>query len=262
MTLIVGILCKDGAVIGADSAGTSGDASRAVMEYGPLRKIKSIGKSAITACTGEVGFSQRHEAILSKLFDGKDPNFARKSPIEIAKSISTKLIEDAHSTKINQIPIGSVTAFSHEERSRNKVSLAEFSWGSFQPELKTIESSFVCLGSGQIYADPFLAFLCRVFWRRDLPTVNQAIFYTTWAIQHAIRVNTGGVNSPIRISTMRLIGNSVEIENLDEEDHSLDEGLQLVTKVEQYLENYLQTLTPNGEANEGDQTIPTIDTAS
>jgi len=62
MTVIVGVLCSDGVVIGSDSAMAAG---RALSGYtierqeGDVLKIEVIEKNIITAGTGAMGLAQR-----------------------------------------------------------------------------------------------------------------------------------------------------------------------------------------------------------
>jgi hypothetical protein len=61
MTIIVGILCSDGVVIGSDSALAVGRVGRYTIEReeGNVLKIEIIGKNIITAFTGAAGLAQR-----------------------------------------------------------------------------------------------------------------------------------------------------------------------------------------------------------
>ena len=66
MTLIVGILCGDGVVVGADRAATSAYQGRPVIEQ-PTRKISIIDDNIILATSGEVGLGQRFRYVVSIL---------------------------------------------------------------------------------------------------------------------------------------------------------------------------------------------------
>jgi hypothetical protein len=77
MTVIVGILCSDGVVIGSDSAMAVG---RALSGYsverddGGLLKIEIIGIDAITAVTGAMGLAQRfNEKIAQTIRELRQP---------------------------------------------------------------------------------------------------------------------------------------------------------------------------------------------
>src|SRR5690606_12875728 len=57
-------------------------------------------------------------------------------------------------------------------------------------EQATGDIPFIAVGSGQQLADPFLAFLRRIFWKDHLPTLNEGIFAALWTLKHAIDLNT------------------------------------------------------------------------
>lgn len=66
MTVIVGILCSDGVVIGSDSALAVGRVGRYTIERqeGNVLKIEIIGDDIITAFTGAAGLAQRFNDLL------------------------------------------------------------------------------------------------------------------------------------------------------------------------------------------------------
>jgi 20S proteasome alpha/beta subunit len=77
MTVIVGILCSDGVVIGSDSAMAVG---RALSGYsverddGGLLKIEVIDNNVITAVTGAMGLAQRfNEKITTTIRELRQP---------------------------------------------------------------------------------------------------------------------------------------------------------------------------------------------
>jgi 20S proteasome alpha/beta subunit len=88
VTAIVGIRCKDGVVIGADSSATFGDGeARGVIEQSTSRKIEIIGESVIVAGTGAVGHVQRFSPVIQGLWNQKA--FQGKTDIEIGKMLSS-----------------------------------------------------------------------------------------------------------------------------------------------------------------------------
>jgi hypothetical protein len=76
--------------------------------------------------------------------------------------------------------------------------------GRVQPWLLDSDHFYIALGSGKLSADPFLRFLVDIFCSGP-PTVREAIFLTTWTIQHVIDTNPGGVAGPIRIAVLEKI---------------------------------------------------------
>ena len=86
--------------------------------------------------------------------------------------------------------------------------LIEYGPTDFQPEIKTGKLFFVSMGSGQILADPFLAFVTRVIWKSEMPTVDVAKLGVYWVLDHTIKLAPGKVGPPIKIATLRKSGES------------------------------------------------------
>lgn len=62
---------------------------------------------------------------------------------------------------------------------------------------------FVSMGSGQALADPFLAFVSRVFWKNETPTVKSAKLGVYWVLDHTIKCAPGGVGEPIKLAVLK-----------------------------------------------------------
>jgi hypothetical protein len=76
MTVIVGILCSDGVVIGTDSAMVAGRAGRYTIERqdGDVLKIEIIENNIITAVTGAMGLAQRfNDQLTSTIIELRQP---------------------------------------------------------------------------------------------------------------------------------------------------------------------------------------------
>lgn len=197
MTVLVGVLCQDGIVIGADSASTFVAGSTRTIEQ-PTTKIEIIGGSIIIAGTGPVGMKQRFAHIIDTFW--RDKKF-QGDEITVARMLSGHAIRDFKETYAPSGQFGALVAFPVHK----KPVLCEFDVAAFQPELKTPDMWYVSMGSGQTITDPFLGFIRSVFWTDGkLPSCQDGIFATVWAIQHAIEVNPGGINGPIRIATLTL----------------------------------------------------------
>lgn len=118
----------------------------------------------------------------------------------------------------------------------------------FQPELKNKNLWYVPMGSGQSIIDPFLGMLREVFWGDDPPTVQDAIFATTWMLDHAVKVNPGGVNALIRIAVLEQIKGDGKARLLsDEELHEHETG---VIAAKDTLRNFRERLVKDEGAVE------------
>src|SRR5262245_50874864 len=96
MTILVGVLCEDGAVIGSDSSVTLDHSGYNTIEQVCPDKLSIIGKRFIVAGTGSVGHFQRFCFVLENgLRDAITQNVEITAPaIELARQL-------AEHTKIN-----------------------------------------------------------------------------------------------------------------------------------------------------------------
>lgn len=196
MTSIVGIRCHDGIVIGADSSATLASGQFRTVEQ-PYEKLEIVGDRVIIAGTGQIGLDQRFCAIVQKAWNDK---IFQNTAIEVAKLLCKLTHEDFLQThvNINRGQYGALLAFPAE----GKQHLCEFSIDDFQPELKTERLWYASMGSAQTITDSFLAFIREIYWNESLPNIHEATFVATWTIDHAIKINPGGVNGPIRIAVL------------------------------------------------------------
>lgn len=229
MTILVGTLCEDGVVIGADSSATYGDGSTRTIEQPIHGKIQLVENQVIVAGTGQVGMGQRFKDII----ECNRNALRQKKPLDAVRYICAAAVRDFEATKARPGQFGAMLAYYRE----GIFTLCEFAMADMQPELKTKDLCFVSMGSGQIIADPFLALLRKVFWPGRLPKVNEAVFATTWVLTHAIEVNTGGINGPAHIAVLSKPGKEPVAEMLSNDQ--LQEHLGNIKGVEQHLQAYL-----------------------
>lgn len=196
MTALVGIFCKDGIVIGADSAATSSTAGGQRTIEQPVKKIEIIEDRIIIAGTGQIGMGQRFCHQVKTLWANK--KLSGQDEFAFAKTIAQAAIQDFRETQCSPGQYGALVAFP----CKSGLHLVEYAVADFQPEFKNKNLWYVSMGSGQSIIDPFLGLFREVFWGDDPPTVQEAIFATTWMLDHAVKVNPGGVNGPIRIAVL------------------------------------------------------------
>lgn len=197
MTLIVGIRCADGVVIGTDSAVTFGTGQGTDTIEQPFRhKIDIVHDHVIVAGTGEVGLGQRFVDIAKKHWDEK--SFARKSIIDIGRMLAQSAIEDFSGTGASRGSYGALVAIPCGE----KAELIEFSVANFQPEVKTEDCWYASMGSGQLVADPLLGFMRETFWGDDPPSRPDGIFAATMVLKLGCKMAPGGVAEPIQMAVL------------------------------------------------------------
>ncbi len=196
MTLIVGIRCLDGVVIGTDSAMTFASSDQFTIEQPNRRKIDIIEGQIIIAGTGPIGLGQRFTEGIDVLFG--TGQFNDKSTIEIGRLISRCAIEDFSSTYQELGAFGALTAIPN----RSHAELIEFSVADFQPEVKSENNWYASMGSGQSVADPLLGFVRTVFWGDEAPRCEEGIFATTLVLKLACSMTPHGVAEPIQMATI------------------------------------------------------------
>jgi ATP-dependent protease HslVU (ClpYQ) peptidase subunit len=235
MTAIVGVLCQDGVVIGADSSATSVSTLGPTIEQ-EVKKIDILDGRVIVAGTGPVGLGQR---FFAKLQDFHYKNKYKSKPaIEIAKQYCRLGIDDFIETKVQPRQYGALVAFSVETHFH----LVEFAIEDFQPEIKTDRTWFVSMGSGQAITDPFLALLRKVFWKDAPPLLNEGVFAVAWTLQQAILLNPGGINGPQQIAVLKPRTQEHDCQARLLQDDEIDEHLGSVRAAEEHLGRYKELL--------------------
>lgn len=232
MTIIVGILCKDGVVIGADSSATFGPHQSQPTIEQPVQKVFVIQKRFIFAGTGQIGAAQRFNAALdfgwvAGKFKGQD------APTEYGKTICKLAMEDFGSTKMPDGSFGALVAFPIKGQHH----LCELGIIGLQPELKNSKMWFVSMGSGQSITDPFLGLMRRVFFQSDQPNLTEGLFLATWALQNAISLNPAGINGPPQVATLSFNKGEPTAQILS--DDELEEHKNSVEAAEKHLADYL-----------------------
>jgi ATP-dependent protease HslVU (ClpYQ) peptidase subunit len=200
MTIIVGIKCKEGVVIGADSSATFGAGPHLrTIEQLTDHKIQIIKDRVIVAGTGYVGHQQRFSDVVEKIYARND-TFGKRSTLDVARALAQDATKDWAQTNA---PRGQYAALVAYEASDDNFALCEYSVDAFQPEVKQATGLwFAAMGSGQPIVDPFLALLKKVFWSSGPPGLRGGIFSAYWALQQACELNTGGIQPPIHIAVL------------------------------------------------------------
>lgn len=239
MTAIVGILCPDGVIIGTDSAVTLTSGQTRTIEQ-TAEKLVIIGDSVVVAGTGQVGLGQRFTDVVQKAWDAKvfsNPT----SALHKAKTLCKNALDDFVSTSVQKGSYGALVAFVAE----NKAQLCEFAVTDFQPELKTNQLWYCSMGSTQHITDSFLAFIRDILWKNGPPPLTDGLFAATWTLDHAVTVNPGGVNAPVRIARLsRSRDGQFKAEILD--DSELQEHRENIAGAKQYLLKYCESLHATG----------------
>lgn len=210
MTLIVGIKCSNGVVLGADGAATLGNTVGLRTVIQPVAKLTIVRDSAIVAVSGPVGIGQ----LFADRLDSSYNNLRNLSGEEVGRSLRSAFLQDAEvGLRIAALAATVVGSGPAQQdilcdtlvavASKGTPRLIQFDY-QCAPELATDDLPFVAIGSGRTIADPFLAFLRRVFWQESLPSLADGNFAATWTLQHAIDTAPGGIARPISVANLRV----------------------------------------------------------
>ena len=237
MTILVGILCQDGVVIGTDSSATFTDGQSRTIEQ-LVTKIDIVGDRIVIAHAGAGGHGQRFTIAVKKAWD--KGRFKGLDFCDFGRELAKVGTDDFVYTDARPGSYGALVAYPAD----NAFHLCEFTIKEFQPEWKTDELCFASMGSGQLMADPFLGLMRKVFWPDGRPSLITGKFVVTWALQHAIELNSGGIQGPLQVAI--LSGKNPSARKLDPDE--LVEHQQSVEEAVRYLAKFPET--------EGGQDIP------
>jgi 20S proteasome alpha/beta subunit len=193
MTVVVAFLCSDGVVIAADSMLTPNMGGINVGHHHG-RKIEILAGPQLFAFAGDQGQSARFRIVA----DTSHAQIAAQAhAINHPLWLSATMVQQFQATGIGgAINVNTILAYGHA--GQHHCCMFE---GALQPRLLDEHHYYAALGSGKLSADPFLRFLVDVFCPNGRPTLREAIFLATWAVQHVIDTNPGGVAGPIRVAT-------------------------------------------------------------
>lgn len=255
MTLIAGIKCSDGIVMGADGAATYATVLGATTVVQPTSKLQALRGKVLMGVSGQIGLGQLYCGRVGTAWDNKE--FGNNVTVENAqRKLRDIVAQESQPSKLSSQGFGGNTASLLVTTSLVALPIGGFNG---QSELIRIDDPgvaealskdlpYAAIGSGQALADPFLAFLRNIFWRDSLPTVSDGIFAVTWTLRHAIDVSPGGVSDPIQLGIIER-GKGQEWTARILEDDDLDEHLQHVSEAESYLRDF---------QNKGQEEIPPL----
>lgn len=182
MTLILGIQCREGIVIGADSMITAGSL------HGNVRlddiKVHLPGERGIVAFAGDVGAGQ---AVLDDLKEHWPAILDAGSRKEV-KRLITESVSDALGNALapdKRPSFSGIVAVTIQNQPTLML---------FREDPPAIEARdriyFLTAGSGQHFAFLFLKFLERIFWNNGGPSsISDGILSAMWTLQHIIDAN-------------------------------------------------------------------------
>lgn len=236
MTVVVGFLCHDGIVIGADSMLTPSMGGINVGHH-KGQKVHQLDGGQLFAFAGDQGQAARfqHMAHVNHALPSQE-----QFPIDYALKLSAGIINQFNSTGLaGAVSINALLSFPHG----GEIHLCAFE-GMMQPRLLDRHHYYVALGSGKLSADPFLRFLVDIFCTSGPPSVREAVLLSSWAIQHVIDTNPGGVAEPIKIVTCERNASSGGWLTRELSANEIDDQGQAIESARQSLRDWRDSLAP------------------
>lgn len=241
MTLIVGILCRDGVVVASDSAATFAAGGRPTIGQQIVRKVQRLNDHVLFSSTGAVGMAQLVADKVNSLWNGGALNGSKcPTPESAMDTIGKEILKQVGPYLQSGKWQHDVTGDASTSLCKSLVALPvnhvpclfSFDYNG-APERSTPELPFISMGSGQPLADPFLALLHRLLWKGAEPTVAEGRLAAVWTIEHVSHTNPGGVGGPVQLATLSGSGRQPSVTLVSDED--VEEHRQKVTAAEQAL---------------------------
>jgi 20S proteasome alpha/beta subunit len=246
MTLIVGIKCQTGIVMGADGAATFGVMGQQTIRQ-TTKKLEILEGAIILGTSGFVGLGQRVRDDVQRIWN--ENKLAGKNPTEAMRIIREAMLGDIQSelqmASLSRNVVGpnvaaetALCATMMTIPVKKEPCLFHFNH-QCSVECVTNTLPFVALGSGQTIADPFLAFIRRIFWPDCLPPLADGIFAALWTLKHAIDTAPGGISGPMQVAILEKNSKAYELPKEDEQEH-----LEAIENAEKHLAAFRDTFKP------------------
>jgi hypothetical protein len=139
---------------------------------------------------------------------------------------------------------------------KKKLALFQFNQ-QCSPEEATDDLPFVSIGSGQTIADPFLAFLRRLFWKNRPPSLSEGILAVIWTLYHTILINPGGVADPKQVVTLEKSDDDFVARELSSEE--LQEHYEFIDNMEKKISDLQQEIRESSRTGEAIIPLPSND---
>jgi len=250
MTLIIGIKCADGIVVGSDGAATYMTVlgqSRTITQ--PTPKLIAIGEQVIVGVSGSVGLCQSYCHEIEPLVKNRNNLAPWKTVAEARRFLQENLWKHAQ-VSWQRAEVVAKTVGPHAMQEALNQTIVAFPVGNdshllqlnhqCQPEEATANLPFIAIGSGQPTADPFLAFIRRVLWPSNTPSLKDGVFAVTWALDYSIKAQPGGIAEPMQIMVLEKPGDRWKLRELSEDE--LGQHKQMIKTMDDEFPNFLKKI--------------------
>ncbi len=204
MTLVIGIKCRNGIVVGADSMATLGGPVNVQQSNS---KIRVYDENVIVGISGSHGMSQIEldslEGHWQTAVVNKSKNDAKLFISQTAFAATLPYINLSKNLLIGQVDQNLLTGLLVAAPICKEPVLLSY---NEQKSVMEADDSifFLSQGSGTPMATPFLKFIDRIIWNGEPPqTIVDGVFGVLWALHHVIETNaTMGVGGDANIAVL------------------------------------------------------------
>jgi hypothetical protein len=261
VTLLVGVLCSNGAVIAADRQATHGAMGQHTVGQS-VTKVQVLHGEALYATSGHKGLGQQ----LCAVMDARQQEFKKQGCDHHLRKIQEALrpIVDAgfqtarHAAGVLGTNVaaadclcGSLLAAAFADG----LNLVEIT-PQVAVERMTNDMPFISMGSGKASADLFLGFLRKVYWPTKPPTIQEGALAAYWTIQHAIDMKVPGVGFSVDVFVVELKAKSFTARKLD--DAEVAEHADFMKESEETLRRLRNEMTAAPAAQPPAEIPPTL----
>jgi 20S proteasome alpha/beta subunit len=239
MTLIIGLCCSDGIVLGADDAAIFGN-DRTSTIRAAFKKIRIVDGVSALSVAGTSGLLQQYEDAV--MGTHKNDAFLNSRPVE-----AMNMLRDEFMARTNaQFRVAQMLERELGQRawdsSSAEIVVATRTGGKYRlyhydkrmsPEEITNELPFVAIGSGQQTADPFIAHLRRIYYAKQCPDIALGVMTVVWTLKHAAETGATNVGSGRQIVTLSSDGDVAIISELP--DEQLQEHYEFIDRAEETM---------------------------
>lgn len=266
MTILVGILCQDGAVIAADSMASHNLGTTPFVGINNL-KIHSIDNKLIVACAGSDDLMTRFVYFVKLIYPSLFEKYKQQNSSDVLALMTELGAQFAHHIiniykqyppewhpqvleMINKtgFPFQALIALNFN----NKHYIFSYD-GLFNASMLRDNGIWhVILGSGHLVASPSIHLVKKMLDISLMPTVDRGQILAYWTVRHAIDVSSGSIGGEIKVEVLQKFGDEYRVS----EESKSSEHEEFIEAMYTHMRKY----SMRAHTEEQIQAIPTLET--
>ena len=239
MTVILGVLCRDGTVVGSDGASSQSTSKGLITYERAKQKIWILPSGVFGATSGNAALGQRVKVGVNRFFRDTETEFS--DPYELGDSLRMRVRQELEQIEMKPSNTdSSMVAFQLEKKNF----LLTLKGEQLTPRMVEDDLFYQAIGGGANLAQPFFEFLRETFWiNENLPSVGEARIGVEWTLQHTVSTSSRGVSFPLNVVSRT--GSDLPCKLRNEE---IEEPLETIKRMQKKLREYM--LATQSESSE------------